>query len=144
MERNSSKDDRRTEARRQVTPKGEVIVEVPFTEAQARALLTLDLGFGCTREIADTVAGAGALLKASLDYAVARAKRYDARPDVVEIDYVCRDIGYGVESGTARGIWGERDWTGKRMFYKEGGPTLYFFDDEVVDPDVAHKRRQGE
>lgn len=137
MSRNSGNDNRRTEARRQVTPKGEVIVEVPFTEAQARALVDLCIESIRLDPMALTAYG---LLRASLDYAVARAKRND----VVEVNYVCRDIGYGAASGIVRGVWGERDRTGKREFRREGSPTLYFFDDEVVDPDVAHKRRQGE
>lgn len=49
------------------------------------------------------------------------------------ITYRCRDIGYGVEEGLASGIWGDRDWTGKRTFARtDGGPTLYLFDDEIV------------
>lgn len=51
-----------------------------------------------------------------------------------QITYVCRDIGYGVESGTAVGTWGERDWTGKRSFVSRiGSATLYLFDDEIVE-----------
>lgn len=51
-----------------------------------------------------------------------------------EVQYECRDIGYGVESGVVFGHWGARDWTGKRAFVPlfSDEPTLYLFDDEVL------------
>lgn len=65
------------------------------------------------------------------------------------IRFECRDIGYGVESGIAVGVWGERDWTGKRAFHVseldpceydglgDVEPVFYFFDDEVLSDEVA-------
>lgn len=53
-----------------------------------------------------------------------------------QVTYSCRDIGYGIEEGTDRGDWGQRDWTGKRQFHlaaPQGEVTdLYLFDDEIV------------
>lgn len=53
-----------------------------------------------------------------------------------QVSYSCRDIGYGIEEGTARGDWAERDWTGKRRFHVAApsaeGSDLYLFDDEII------------
>jgi hypothetical protein len=52
----------------------------------------------------------------------------------VTIEYQCRDIGYGVESGEATGRFtGEIDTWGKYTFQPDGiGLPLYLFADEIV------------
>ena len=64
---------------------------------------------------------------------------------VCRVTYKCRDIGYGVESGSFEGYWtGEVDTWGKRTFHViehfldpdgvDGEPAdvLYLFPDEIV------------
>jgi hypothetical protein len=53
------------------------------------------------------------------------------------VTYECRDIGYGLEDGQATGLWGDRDWTGKRMFVRVDGPPLYLFDDEILNDEAV-------
>jgi hypothetical protein len=52
----------------------------------------------------------------------------------VTIEYQCRDIGYGVESGQLAGRFtGEIDTWEKYTFQPEGGKTpLYLFADEIL------------
>ena len=63
----------------------------------------------------------------------------------VTIEYQCRDIGFGVESGEATGRFtGEIDACGKHTFHPDGGKApLYLFADEilscVVNPDLIPK-----
>jgi len=54
---------------------------------------------------------------------------------VVRIDFECRDIGYGVESGSIVGYWnGEIDCWGKYTIVStDGAPMVYLFEDEFVD-----------
>ena len=56
---------------------------------------------------------------------------------VCDISYRCRDIGYGVEEGIIEGFWtGEIDSWGKRTIRRvDGRPTLYLFDDEILEID---------
>jgi hypothetical protein len=42
-----------------------------------------------------------------------------------------------VTEGTATGRWGDRDYTGKRIFRAEHGRVYYLFDDEVLSEDPA-------
>ena len=62
--------------------------------------------------------------------------------EVVAIEYECRDIGYGIESGEVTGRFtGEIDTWGKYTFQPDGGKApLYLFADEILscvatDPD---------
>lgn len=52
----------------------------------------------------------------------------------VTIEYQCRDIGYGVESGEATGRFtGTIDAWGKHTFHPDGGGVpLYLFADEIL------------
>jgi hypothetical protein len=52
----------------------------------------------------------------------------------VTIQYECRDIGYGVESGEATGCFtGEIDAWGKHAFHPDGGKApLYLFAHEIL------------
>jgi hypothetical protein len=52
----------------------------------------------------------------------------------VTIEYECRDIGYGIESGEVTGRFtGEIDTWGKYTFQPEGGKApLYLFADEIL------------
>ncbi len=52
----------------------------------------------------------------------------------VKIQYECRDIGHGVESGEATGQFtSEIDAWGKHTFHPDGGKApLYLFDDEIL------------
>lgn len=47
-------------------------------------------------------------------------------------DFECRDIGYGVETGTVLlPALDAGDWTGKRAYATPDGETVYLFDDEM-------------
>ena len=52
----------------------------------------------------------------------------------VTIEYQCRDIGYGIESGEVAGRFtGEIDAWGKYTFQPDGGKApLYLFADEIL------------
>jgi hypothetical protein len=52
----------------------------------------------------------------------------------VTIEYQCRDIGHGIESGEATGRFtGEIDAWGKHTFHPDGGKApLYLFADEIL------------
>jgi hypothetical protein len=52
----------------------------------------------------------------------------------VTIQYECRDIGYGIESGEVTGRFtGEIDAWGKHTFHSDGGKApLYLFADEIL------------
>lgn len=56
------------------------------------------------------------------------------RNEVIEVQYECRDIGYGVESGIIEAFWtGEIDTWGKLTIRPvDGGATLYLFPDEII------------
>ena len=54
---------------------------------------------------------------------------------VYDITYRCRDIGYGVEEGEGEYVYrGRETMAGKLILTPtDGGPTIYLFDDEIVD-----------
>jgi hypothetical protein len=63
----------------------------------------------------------------------------------VTIEYECRDIGNGVESGEVSGRFtGEIDTWGKHTFQPDGGKApLYLFDDEILSC-VANSSESGQ
>lgn len=59
------------------------------------------------------------------------------------VEFECRDIGNGVETGSVTGLWDEPIWTGARPFLVASvefysadslsyGDVLYLFPDEVL------------
>ena len=62
----------------------------------------------------------------------------------VTIEYQCRDIGYGVESGEVAGRFtGEIDTWGKYTFQPDGGKApLYLFADEILSCVASDPIRQ--
>jgi hypothetical protein len=51
------------------------------------------------------------------------------------IDYACRDIGYGTETGSDEFVYrGQSDHWGKHEFTPVGGgPVIYLFPDEIAE-----------
>ena len=48
-------------------------------------------------------------------------------------DYQCRDIGYGIETGSVfLPALGQPDWSGKRSYQTTELRVVYLFDDELI------------
>ena len=82
-----------------------------------------------------------------IEHALNEASIGAAHPGlIVKMGYKCRDIGYGVETGTVTGHFtGHRDDFGKCTFKREdGGADLYLFEDEIqtVSPVLADDQRE--
>lgn len=58
----------------------------------------------------------------------------------VQLDWECRDIGYGIESGEGVYIYRSREQFGKHAFESvTDGELIYLFDDEILEVSPAER-----